>query len=232
MKSFVLKTGPLGERDLLVTAVSRTRGKERLRAPGIRRHAAKLKGHVQPLSWSIIHTAAGRIQRIIVDAESLDDAGVFSPEIVRSLLFLADMIDAITIENVPAGIFFSYLERATKTVRSFETPHPMSAALFWGVRFLDEAGYGLVVSSCVACEVDLKEDVSWSALDKGFVCSRCANNKEDARGVSPEGMKVLRFLQRAGEEHASRLRLDDALGREVLLLLRDVARLLSGSLAV
>ena len=51
-EGIILKKEPYGEADLLITILTKDFGKIKVMAQGVRKEAAKLKGHFEPLTHS------------------------------------------------------------------------------------------------------------------------------------------------------------------------------------
>ncbi|OGZ97531.1 MAG: DNA repair protein RecO [Candidatus Sungbacteria bacterium RIFCSPHIGHO2_02_FULL_41_12b] len=71
-EGIILKKEPYGEADLLITILTKDFGKIKVMAQGVRKEAAKLKGHLEPLTHSAISFVIGKNFYRITSAEVKD----------------------------------------------------------------------------------------------------------------------------------------------------------------
>lgn len=144
--AIILKKEPVGESDLLITALTERFVRIRLVAQGARKVEAKLKGHLEPLSISRLSFVAGRNQYRLVGAELLDFFSVIKSDSAR-LATAAEILGAIDSalfedqreEN--KNFFALTCEVLAQLNNSSLAGAELEALLIWfRVRFLDELG--------------------------------------------------------------------------------------------
>lgn len=69
-EGIILKKEPYGEADLLVTVLTKDFGKIKVMAQGVLKEAAKLKGHIEPLTHSAISFVIGKNFYRLTSAEA------------------------------------------------------------------------------------------------------------------------------------------------------------------
>lgn len=114
-EAIILKKEPYGEADLMITALTKNFGKIKLMAQGARKQEAKLKGHLEPLSHSVVSFVIGRNFYRLTSAELLS----FFPALRNGVLSLGigfhirDLIDSNVFEekNEPRifELFYEFL---------------------------------------------------------------------------------------------------------------------------
>ncbi len=98
-EAIILKKDEWNEADLLVTALAERFGKIRLLAQGVRKHGAKLRGHLEPYSLSQLSFVVGRQGYRLISAELME----FFANLRRDISSLAAA--AIMTETLDGNLF-------------------------------------------------------------------------------------------------------------------------------
>ena len=100
-EGIILKKDPYGEADLLVTILTKDFGKIKVMAQGVRKEAAKLKGHLELLAYSAISFVIGKNFYRLTSAEAKDFflglRGDFSK--LRIAYYITNLIDSNAFEE-------------------------------------------------------------------------------------------------------------------------------------
>ncbi len=219
-EGIVIRRTDSGEADRVLTLYTPQRGKFRAIVRGVRRPGSRMAGHVELLTYSSFLLARGRNLDIITQAQTL----AAFPNLRTDLekigwgCYAAELLDRLApegAENYPAFQLFlealTYLdqgENAEMTARSFE------------LHLLGYMGYRPQLFRCVACNSPTEaQSLSFSAALGGVLCPRCREQDRQARPMSPEALKTLRYLQGNGLAEAGRLHLSENTRGEVEELL-------------
>ena len=174
----VLRTHRLGEADRIITILTRSHGKLRGVAKGVRRTSSKFGARLEPFAHVDLQISEGR---------SLD---VFSQVVSRNLYgkrFLVDyprytaaevmveIVDKLVEDRVPALQYYRLLLGALRTLAEGTTDGERPAAMVLDsfiLRILGLAGYAPQLETCALCGVGGPHRFI-SPASGGLVCPRC-----------------------------------------------------------
>jgi DNA repair protein RecO (recombination protein O) len=216
-EAIVLKTLDLGEADRILTLLTRHFGKVKVIAKGIRRPTSRLAGYAEPLSHGTYQLARGRELDVLTGAESRSMYRALREDLDRIAAgwYIAEIADRSTAERSPVAPVFDLVETA---LRHLEAGHPPTLVCrWWDLHLLDRTGFRPELGSCARCEGALYEGTNaWSPYDGGAVCPTCVDSSiAGLPALSLRALKSLRYLLVSDFAAASRLRIDEALGREL-----------------
>lgn len=169
----MLRTHQLGEADRIITLLTRTHGKVRAVAKGVRRTSSKFGGRLEPFQHIDIQFAEGRGSlEIVTQAEALHtstlgaDYGRFTA--AQVLVETADRL--VAEEGSPALQQYRLLLGALLALENAARP-PALIVDSYLLRALAVAGYAVATMECAGCG---SEDVPWfSPQGGGVVCLAC-----------------------------------------------------------
>ncbi|MDO8560977.1 MAG: DNA repair protein RecO [bacterium] len=144
--AIILKKEPVGEADVLVTALTDRFVRIRLVAQGARKVGAKLKGHLEPLSLSRFSFVVGRKNYRLIGAELQDFFPIIKnePERFRVATEIASVLDSVLFEDVAEknGNFFAIAHEALKFINEpLNSIKDCELAFLWfRTQFLRESG--------------------------------------------------------------------------------------------
>jgi DNA repair protein RecO (recombination protein O) len=196
----VLRTHKLGEADRIVTLLTRSHGKVRAVAKGVRRTASKFGARLEPFMVADIQFYEGRSLDTIQQAETIASYGA---DIVddypryTAASVMVETADKVT-EHEGAPQQYVLLVGGLRSLSRAE--HPPSLTLdSYLLRALSIAGWAPTFDSCAKCgEVGAHE--SFVVQLGGMVCPNCA--PPGAPHVSDEVVALLDALLRGDWEHA------------------------------
>ncbi len=228
----ILKRTDVGEADRLLTLYTAERGKLRAVAKGARKPSSRKTGHVELFNRASLLIAVGRDLDVVTQAETVES---FQP--VRSDLdrlsyayYFAELVDRFTEEEEENRQIFDLILNAFHWLG--QTEHLPRTARFFELALLDSLGYRPELYYCVNCREELlPEENYFTPEGGGGLNSKCRDSHRDARAISLNGLKVLRFLQRREFADVEGLRLNAGVEAEVEELLHyDLSHLLERTL--
>lgn len=169
----VLRTHQLGEADRIITVLTRTNGKVRAVAKGVRRTSSKFGGRLEPFQHVDLQFAEGRGSLdIITQAEALH-ASRLGADYARftAAQVLVETADRLVVEEKVASLQqYQLLLGALRALEREALPAPLIVDSFL-LRALAVAGYAISTSECAGCN---SQEVRWfSPQGGGAVCTAC-----------------------------------------------------------
>lgn len=190
----VLRTHPLGEADRIVTLLTRSHGRIRAVARGVRRTASKFGGRLEPLGLVDAQLHEGRSLDSVTQAESLfsfgADLAVDYPRWTTAQVMCETAERLTPEERVPAGQQFQLLVSGLGALVSRE--HGAGLVLdAYLVRSLAVAGWAASFDACARCGAPGPHR-SFSLAGGGAQCSAC--RIPGSATPRPETMQLLGAL--------------------------------------
>jgi len=226
-EAIILKKTKLGEADRILTLYTPELGKIQGVAKGIRRPKAKLAGHLEMLTHSTVSLASGRNLDTITGSQTIDS---FLPlkdnlDLSSYALYVTELVDQFTVdehENRP--LFFLLRDTLQRLCQDAECDVTLR---FFEMQLLNETGYRPQLEQCITCHTPVSDaaDSYWfSPSAGGLLCGHCSPPNAVVNSISGNALKVLRFLQGAGFDDLSRLKMGESLAHEVQEIVRRYLR--------
>jgi DNA repair protein RecO (recombination protein O) len=216
VEAIILKRTDVGEADRLLTLFTPDHGKLRAVAKGARKPSARKTGHVELFNHVSLLIASARELDIVTQADTLDAFLSIRDNLDRLsyAYYFAELADRFTEEgeeNPPLYELllkaFHWLERTQQLART---------ARYFELRLLDALGYRPQLYYCINCREELQPEENYFTPEGGGMLNpKCRDSHRDARAVSLNGLKVLRFYQSREYEEAQALRLSKGVEDEV-----------------
>ena len=169
----VLRTHQLGEADRIITLLTRSKGKIRAVAKGVRRTSSKFGGRLEPFQHIDVQFAEGRGSlEVVTQAEALhvstlaSDYGRFTA--AQVLVETADRL--VAEEATPALQQYRLLLGAIRALETAVLPAPLIVDSYL-LRALAIAGYAVSTAECAGCGA--AEPRWFSPQGGGAVCTGC-----------------------------------------------------------
>ena len=172
-QAVVLRTHQLGEADRIITLLTRSHGKVRAVAKGVRKTSSKFGGRLEPFQHVDIQFAEGRGSlEVVTQVEALHVsrlAGDYSRFTAAEVLVeTADRL--VAEEHSPALQQYRLLLGALRALEAGGRPAPLVVDSYL-LRALAVAGYAVATAGCAGCG---SVDVQWfSPMGGGAVCTPC-----------------------------------------------------------
>ncbi|MCH8189816.1 MAG: DNA repair protein RecO [Chloroflexi bacterium] len=215
-EAIVLKYFPLGEADRVVTLYTPGEGKVRAVARGVRKVKSRLGGHLEPLTRVRVLIVKGKSLDVVSQAETLTSNIALRGDPWRTAcgLYLAELVDGFTSENLGNPPVYQLLRQVLETVG--RTDDPDRALRRFELQLLRLVGYAPELHHCVECLAGLAPaSHSFSAAAGGILCPSCRGSDPLGRSLSLNALKVLRLFSSSDLQTAERVRLAPELTLEL-----------------
>ena len=191
-QGIVLKTIKLGEADRIVTLFTRSHGKERAVAKGVRKTKSRFGGRLEPFTLVELLIYRGRNLDTITSAHILDHfKGVRDDySSYTSACALAELVEKITEERERAYSTYALLLQGLQALADDRGETVVPAFV---VKLLSVSGYHPSLSVCAGCGGS-QGLVGFSPSLGGAVCRDCFEEDEAAFGLSPDRIALLSQL--------------------------------------
>ena len=198
----VLRRSNLGEKDRLVTFLTKERGKVRAVAKGARNPKSRLAGATELFNFAKLLLAKGRNFDIITQCEVMANHGSLAEDLNRMTLAsgFVEVADALVEEGQPQSRLFFDLATAIEGITHSE--NPVSAARCFELHAMAAYGYAPVLDRCVSCGMAKAGRVALSPIAGGVVCESCFGQATDGTAITPTALRALRALSRISVEDA------------------------------
>jgi DNA repair protein RecO (recombination protein O) len=221
-EAIVLRTMDLGEADRVLTVLTPRLGKLRVIAKGVRRPRSRIGGGLQPFSDVQLVLAVGRTFDVVTSS-SLEDPHLGLRNDLHSTAaawYVVELADRFCEGAADSHEAFRLLAQALSALDAGPNVPREVIARWFELALLDAMGFRPELGQCLECGAGIEPDGnSFSAAAGGVLCGPCSQAAHGGRPISPDGLKVLRHLQRSPLVGVLRLHLRPALHREVERLL-------------
>jgi DNA repair protein RecO (recombination protein O) len=197
-EAVVLRTHKLGEADRIITLLSRSRGKIRAVAKGVRRTTSKFGARLEPFSHIDLQFAVGRTLDVVTQVESLHAFGEpltgDYPSYTAGQVMLETADRLVVEENEPAVQQYLLLVGALGVLDRGTADGPRPATMIldaYLLRALAVAGYAPSFVDCARCGL-VGPHSAFSPGAGGVVCERC--RPAGSARPAPETLRLLGAL--------------------------------------
>ena len=178
-EAIVLRTHKLGEADRIITLLSRTHGRVRAVAKGVRRTTSRWGSRLEPFTHVDLQLAEGRSLDVITQAETLTPfhsrLGLDYDRYTAGTAMLETAERLVTEERQPSLQQFLLLVgglRALTTPETYAQRPPGAVLDSYLLRSLAVAGYAPSFDTCARCG-DAGPHGWFSPASGGVLCVRC-----------------------------------------------------------
>lgn len=193
-EALVIRSRDFGEKDVLLTLLSKERGKFTIICKGVKKPVSRLRSSAQLFSHARFFLFEGKSLPVATQAELLESYGSISSDLQKFAVasYWSEMVEYLLPEkemNFHAFILFS---KALRTLDDNSFSWPLF--FFFQVKILALAGFQPVADNCASCGGELGEEKFLSVVAGGTVCSDCHDGSKKVR----EGtVQSLRFFDTA-----------------------------------
>lgn len=216
----IIKSKNFSETDKILTLFTKRQGKINVLAKGARRITSRKGPHLDLFNKNTFFLAEGKNFDIITEVKPLKAFLVAKETLggVSILYYLGELVDKFVGEGQPNLKLFCLLEESLDYLSTKNTAKAPILLRRFELHFISELGFKPELYYCVGCRNSIREGRNtFSAAQGGLICPRCA---KDGLPISPEGIKVLRFLSREPQDKAKRLSLKATIDGEIKNILR------------
>ncbi len=229
VEAIILKRTDIGEADRLLTLLTPDRGKLRAVAKGARKPSSRKSGHVELFAHSSLLIARGRQLDIVTQADTLDAFIPLRDDLERLgyAYYLAELVDKFSEEGTENQALFDLILHALRRLGDAKN-NPVLIARYFELHLLQNVGYRPQLFDCVHCGVPVQPAENYFSAEAGGVIDptcmqaerdRVSPREWDARPISLNALKVLRFLQTREFETVRALHLGPEVQYEVETLM-------------
>lgn len=187
-QGIVLRTIKLGEADRIVTLLTRSNGKIRAVAKGIRKPSSRFGARLEPTSHAAVQCYRGRELDIITQVETIDTHRALREHYgcLTHAVSMLEAVDQVAQEREANPALYRMLLGALHTLA--DQPSPLvSTAFFW--KLLSLEGFQPMLHACARCSDDTGPFAAFDLNDGGVLCDRCA--PLGGHRVEPETLTVI-----------------------------------------
>jgi len=188
----VLRTIRLGEADRIVTMITKSHGKVRAVAKGVRRTRSKFGARLEPLSHVTMLCWQGRELDIVNQAEVTDTFRVVREDLgrVAKAYTVLEVADQLSQERHANARLYDMVVGALRALDARDAPLLVPA---FCLKVLALEGSSPVVDQCASCGA-LDDLVAFDLVEGGALCRTCRRG----RPVSAEAFALMRRVLGGG----------------------------------
>lgn len=222
-EAIALRRMDFGEADRVLTVLTPFHGKLRLLAKGVRRPTSRMAGHLEPFVHSQIQVARGRSLDLVNQAVTIAPYRAVREDMVRAAraFHFAELVDGFLEEGDHHARVFPLLLEGLEGLERGEDRTGVIDRHF-ELHLLAAVGFRPELTSCVVCRAELQPVMNgYSSSLGGALCPDCFAAQPSARGIHPDALKLVRYLQRTAGVGRVSVVVPDRLLRAVEQILRD-----------
>jgi DNA repair protein RecO (recombination protein O) len=188
----VLRTLRLGEADRIVTMITKSHGKVRAVAKGVRRTKSKFGARLEPLSHVTLLCWQGRELDIVNQAEVTDTFRTVREDLgrVAKAFTVLEVTDQLAQERHANPRLYDMVVGALRALDANDAPLLVPA---FCLKILALEGSAPVLDECVSCG-EAEGLVAFDIVEGGVLCRSCRRG----RPISPEALELVRRVLGGG----------------------------------
>lgn len=215
----VLKRVDFGEADRILTVLSKNRGKISCIAKGVRKIESKKSGHIELLNQVKLGVAEGRNLDIVTEAEVINTFRNIKSDLnkVASSYKVLELVESITQEDQENYSVYNLLLTILSYLNSETDKEQIQSYLrAFEIKLLGTSGFRPNMATCIKCQQILIPRENFLCPDLGgIVDSSCIRDSLLVRPMTPEAIKIMRFLQDEDWSQIEKLKIPLSLGKEI-----------------
>ncbi|PSL45016.1 DNA replication and repair protein RecO [Salsuginibacillus halophilus] len=216
VEGVVIRTVDYGESHVIVTLLTKERGKIAVMARGAKKTKSTLASSVQLFAHGIYVYKAGSGQG--VHTLSQGDVIQSFPSIRKDLLLTAyascavELMDKATNDQERSGRWFELLSAVLERMNAEDPPDVLLGYL--ELKMTVPAGIQPLLERCVNCSSQ-EGKFSFSVREAGFLCHRCIHIDPRRYDISQASVRVLQQLMHVAPEQLGSISLKEETRREI-----------------
>ncbi len=198
----VLRRRDFSDADRILTVYTPSMGKRLLIAKGIRKTTSRKAGHLELFSHTSLLASHARTWDIITEVVTIESFRRLrdSLEGIGHAAYVCELVDSFTEEEDENQLLWDLLLFALREIDAISIQAEQQRAdvlLRWfELRLLSFTGFQPELFRCVDCGQPLEPVTNFLVLaEGGVICPRCQSERRDVEPVTPDVLKVLRYLQ-------------------------------------
>jgi DNA repair protein RecO (recombination protein O) len=208
-EAVALRATPFAEHDRLLVLYTKSSGKLRVLAKGVRRTTSRLSAHVDLFSHAGLFLVHGRTFDLVTQGQTIETFPLLHEDLWRLALafYCGELVDRFTEELIVNVGLFEALLTILRQLND-ATRDPALAVRAFELDLLGLSGYRPQLHRCVRCETLIQPEANtFSAADGGVLCPSCSQTVPTAEPISVEALRILRNLQTRPEALVGRARI-------------------------
>ena len=215
-EAFVITQMDYGEADRLYTICTRSRGKVRAFARGVRKSKSRKAGHLQPVSLINLMLAKGQSFWVITQADTVEPYEAIKNDLPKTAnaFYIFELVNRFAPEDEPVLPLFNLVKETMTRINDEDDLFMVNK--YFELKLLKITGYMPNLSTCIQCgEAILPQDQYFSAAQGGILCPRCGTPHPEVRKISMLALKYLRFIQRSSYHELGKAQLSQVVKDEM-----------------
>lgn len=196
VEALILKRADMGEADRLLTVYTPARGKLRVVAKGARKPQSRKSGHVELFTHVTLQVAKARSIDIVTQAEIIEPFLALRDDLARTAhaYYAAELVDQFAEEEQENTAVFDLLRNAFGWIG--QTGDLWLTARYLEMHLLAYFGYQPQLHYCVLGDEPIEPVENYfDAAHGGVLCPRHGEALKEARPLSLNALKAMRYMQ-------------------------------------
>lgn len=193
-RALVLRSRPLGERDRLLTLLTRERGKLSAVAPGARKVKSKLAAGVDYFTCGVFLLYRGRslytVNQLEIETSFAQIRG--NIKAYACGMYLCELVAKLVEEGQPVPSIFNLLLKCLSCLNE-ENVDGEILARFFELKLLSLLGYRPHLTGCLHCG-DESGPFFWDNKEGAIFCKRCCSRDGDIFSLTGGTLALAKFL--------------------------------------
>ncbi len=213
--AIVIRARDYGEADKILTLFSRENGKIQAIAKGVRKPKSRLRGGVQPLSYSQFLLHKGKTLDTVSQVEQKESFGRLLQDLERLTYaaYVLELVDAAILENEEGQEIFLLTLTCLHLLQSVD---PALVIRCFELRLLNLLGYKPQTKNCVNCSSLVQGEKRRFSVDQGGVlCPKCRQQDTYSLEVSGGTLAVMDYLFKIDLKKLDRLKIPKPVNDEL-----------------
>ncbi|MCH8741784.1 DNA repair protein RecO [Patescibacteria group bacterium] len=213
-QGFILKKTDRGESDRIFTIYTRDFGKLEILAKAIRKIKSKLRKGTEIFYLSEIEFVQGKIYKTLIDAVLVENFRKIGKDLRKMALSfrILEILDNLIRKEEKDEKTWNLLINTFKELNRQPSIASNQQLLFYYFiwNFLSVLGYKPELNICSLCNKKLvPKNLYFNFKEGGVTCEGCFRKAGEGERISPETIKVLRFILEKKWRVVSRLRIEE-----------------------
>lgn len=219
LDAIVLHSREMGEKDVLLTVLSKERGKLTFICKGVKKPLSRLRSSAQLFSHARFFLYEGKSLPVATQSDLIESFRTIATDIEKFAVasYFTELVELLLPER---ELNFKAYLLLQKTLRLLDEEEGVSWSLFlaFQIKIFVLAGYEPQIEVCASCEGALSKQKYLSPALGGTVCKNCA---QDLKQVQEGTIQSLRFLKQTPLEKVVKLKIGKTIIREQIKFLKN-----------
>jgi len=211
------------ETDKIISILSKERGIIRCIVRGARKPSSKLSGSTELFVYGDFFLAKGKNLDVLTSAKPQEyfEGETNNLERVSHFFLMSESLDKLMPHEIPnEKIYNETLSFFKISEKNSENPSLVYECIY---KNLITLGYGLLLDVCAKCHKKTKNlESSFLSLSAGgLLCEECAEKDDFQTRLSPQAIKLLKFIEGNNIDRYSKVQFQENIGTELAGVITD-----------